>query len=208
MILHKKQEHSDIKIKCDDCNMKFEEFRNQAKLKENTYCEICDKTFSLSTNYMRHVKKLHEEIWSCGKNHENLLKNSNSDKNGDKNGENKNDELYSCSLCLQEFDRRCDLRLHKRTVHINLPCDGCNKKFENPVKLRKHKSKAHDFVHCDKCGKSIIRGNYRRHLRAVHVDKGRDFSTSGWNTLCLYVQKGGSKEGRRAHKWLCYFYFT
>ena len=61
---------------------------------------------------------------------------------------------------------------NKRTVHINLPCDGCDKKFENPVKLRKHKSKAHDFVHCDKCGKSIIRGNYRRHLRAVHVDKG------------------------------------
>ena len=125
------------------------------------------------------------------KNDQNNLKNSNSDKNG----ENKNDELYSCSLCLQEFDRRCDLRLHKRTVHINLPCDGCNKKFENPVKLRKHKSKAHDFVHCDKCGKSIIRGNYRRHLRAVHVDKGRDFSTSGWNTLCLYVQQGEAKKG-------------
>ena len=66
MILHKKQEHSDIKIKCDDCNMKFEEFKEQAKFKENPYCETCDKTFSLSTNYIRHVKKLHKgnlELW-------------------------------------------------------------------------------------------------------------------------------------------------
>ena len=55
---------------------------------------------------------------------------------------------------------------------INLSCDECNKMFENPVKLGRHKLIVHNFVNCDKCGKSMIRGNYRRHLRAVHVDRG------------------------------------
>ena len=72
MILHKKHEHAS-NIKCEECNKKFEEFKDLAKKNnEKPYCETCDKKFSFATNYIRHVKKLHPDMWTCGENHENV----------------------------------------------------------------------------------------------------------------------------------------
>ena len=53
-------------------------------------------------------KKLHKDLWNCGKIHEIKIKDI-----GLKVEEEKNN-TYACSLCSKEFDRRCDLRLHKR----------------------------------------------------------------------------------------------
>ena len=56
----------------EKCNMKFEEIKDLVKKNEKPYCETCDKKFSFATNYIRHVKKLHPDMWTCGENHENV----------------------------------------------------------------------------------------------------------------------------------------
>ena len=45
----------------------------------------------------------------------------------------------TCSFCSEEFNNVTDLRLHKRTVHVNVQCEICNKTFENLRKLKVEK---------------------------------------------------------------------
>ena len=45
----------------------------------------------------------------------------------------------TCSFCSEEFNNVADLRLHKRTVHVNVQCEICNKTFENLRKLKVEK---------------------------------------------------------------------
>ena len=48
-------------------------------------------------------------------------------------------KALTCSFCSEEFNNVTDLRLHKRTVHVNVQCEICNKTFENLRKLKVEK---------------------------------------------------------------------
>ena len=78
---------------------------------------------------------------------------------------------YQCTFCSKDFAKRCDMRLHMRTVHTDVQCDECDRKFENPAKLTKHKYLKHKEIECKECNKSYSPAVFTRHMKTVHVNK-------------------------------------
>ena len=66
------------------------------------------------------------------------------------------------------------MRKHKKTAHINVPCDVCGQIFENPVVLNKHKYAKHVKLlklkvkkECQICRKMITAHVMNRHIQGM-----------------------------------------
>lgn len=74
-----------------------------------------------------------------------------------------------CEVCDEKFTSKSDLRQHRDSFHINLPCEECGKVFPTYAKLKSH-SILHQKRPCEYCGKEISHAYYSQHIQVCQVD--------------------------------------
>ena len=98
---------------------------------------------------------------------------SNKQKKKKKKLDRNNPVLLPCDYCDEKYSFH-ELRKHKKTAHLNVPCDICNQIFENPVVLNKHKYAKHVKLlklkvkkECVVCRKMITAHVMNRHMQGM-----------------------------------------
>ena len=178
-------------VKCQDNfgRIKHEETVHEGKEKQFK-CDQCDSRYS-NTNALNYHKESYHGLGIkftcnlCG------LKCS-SDKIFLRHKESVHDEKhYECSKCGQDFNRKDNLKRHKKEKHYAskanfdfvedldelgvLNCDKCDQKFKRSSNLKRHYTSVHidkddkKNFHCDQCTKSFSRKDaLSRHVGSNH----------------------------------------
>ena len=108
-------------------------------------CEYCGKVFKTQTNYVEHIKVVHE-----------------------------NNATHQCDQCSQKYGLKSKLKDHIRQVHTRVHCDVCGMQLYNYFYLKKHKASVHGIIppgsfkcgHCPMWFK--LKPNLVYHLRSKH----------------------------------------
>ncbi len=91
------------------------------------------------------------------------------------------EKKHICDECDKGFTQKCDLSVHKKTVHSDerpYSCDECNETFKTPTNLNRHKDDMHSAekpYSCNLCDKTYKRQHHltehqtSAHLGASHV---------------------------------------
>ena len=83
---------------------------------ENKYCVICDKTFSRTDSFNRHIREVHEQRKVC-----------------------------KCWLCDKQYGRQDTLKSHFENAHKVFLCTKCNALFNLKEELQQHISSVHSI---------------------------------------------------------------
>ena len=80
---------------------------------------------------------------------------------------------YPCKECGKVYQIKKNLRIHHKSVHMNLQkthlCKTCNKGFADYELLEKHVYQSHNKVNCPQCQKTLFnKSELRRHLVFEH----------------------------------------
>lgn len=128
---------------CDQCGMVFhtvqnlknhitmvhirKEKRRTTKSEILKECSYCQKKFRNRSNWMEHVKVVHEKVYN-----------------------------FDCPDCPRKFFVEGVFKSHKVAVHDKIPCDICGMGPFNKFTMVRHKSKTHGLepegkFQCDTC---------------------------------------------------------
>jgi uncharacterized Zn-finger protein len=189
------------KFKCDQCESSFAESGNLAKHIQSVHDKVrfvctvegCDKSYSLKSYLINHIKSFHEghehRCDQCGKvlstnaNLKQHIQNVHSDKR------------FICSFdnCGKSFTRSSHLKSHVKSAHegVRYPCSVCDKSFTQYGSLKLHISSIHDKTRhqCDHCEKSYTdRGYLNTHIKQKHQQSSTNLSTTPTPTFvnCLF----------------------
>lgn len=128
--------------------------------KDETVCQICDKSFSTSLSLRRHIHTCHSMVRYL---REVFI--------------NKSLEFqvnFMCQICEKKFPKKYLLKVHYRshTGEKPYPCETCGRRFTSSVLLWSHQkfSHAEKGYQCDECSEFFatrqILGN---HIRVKHT---------------------------------------
>ena len=128
-------------------------FRHNYQSRGDFKCYQCSKFFSSSLNLNRHIDCVHYY------------------------------ETFVCKKCGESFNRKDNLRRHKKKhkkINKKLPCNICGKEFTTADILNRHKkvhtreaSEASEELKCELCGTIFTRkDNYGKHKKGIHDKDG------------------------------------
>ena len=96
--------------------------------------------------------------------------------------------LYTCPICNKSFDKRLNLKYHKR-IHKKPTCKIVNREFDHPNILAHHMKKQHvDDYKCNICGEikksqSELNKHLKTHKKPKKVKNLLISDTVNWVTL-------------------------
>jgi len=131
----------------------------------NFTCDICNQTFTLHSNMMRHKKRKH------------------------------NNSRFKCLKCDAVFSNRQDRQRHIAKIHHNLVrCHICGKSMSNNELLKKHIS-THKQHTCPHCSEVFVRwSDYQKHRR-IHSNETVTCSICGKKVLQTRLKKHNELHG-------------
>lgn len=140
----------------------------------NFPCEACDKVFSNAAKKSIHMRGVHlkQHPRRCPICPERFNSNYQRTKHL-RIVHNHSSGLFRCEICGREYDLKCHLSLHIRSVHLqerNFECNICSSRFFSKELLNRHVviHTGERKFRCEVCGKSYVRRkNLKEHLR-VH----------------------------------------
>ena len=176
---HMNEEHSEVKIKCQDCGkgfwtdeqLKAHEITHKHLTPEGDFqCDQCDYKCAQAPRLRVHMKSVHLGV-----------------------------KPHLCDMCPASFAIKSSLEKHKQHKHTderNFPCMFCEKAFHSKQTLVTH-IRTHTgekpFT-CEDCGKSFADQAYFTHHKRQHRE-GHDKDGKRLKTfICPFCSKGFTRE--------------